>query len=163
MCGSQWVPNKRYYHCQIIPFSTPTTYNGFYFCRSKSSPTSKISKLQLPLWQRHMAWYISTAYDGMSTFITDFIMMVEEYLSSGKKYTRAFKVLYIKFHFTEDASNNVHFTSHIIYVGKSLFPYPMSTIITTSSSPHQKKKKEKEKEPAAWTKQFFFSFIKVKN
>lgn len=69
--------------------------------------------------------------------------MVEEYLSSGKKYTRAFKVLYMKFHFTDDASNKVHFTSHIIYVSKSLFPYPVSTIITTSSSPHQKKGERK--------------------
>lgn len=60
-----------------------------------------------------------------------------------KKNTRGFKVLYIKFHFTEDASNNVHFTSHIIYVSKSLFPYPVSSIITTSSSSHQKKRKKK--------------------
>ena len=82
-------------------------------------------------------------------------MMVEEYLSSGKKYTRAFKVLYMKFHFTEDASNNVYFTSHIIYVSKSLFPYPVSTIITTSSSSHQKKKKGKRKGTSNMNKTVF--------
>lgn len=116
------------------------------FRRSKSSPSTETPKLVLPLWLRHMARHISTAYRAsLHSYITNCFSWRSKVISTQwKTPTGVIKTRFYtwSFTFTNREQGSPFHKSH---VSNSPFPYPMATTITTMSSLHPQKKSVKSK------------------
>lgn len=141
------IKGINYHHILLYHFSHHLASKSVSnFRRSKSSPSTDTPKLALPLWLRHMARHISTAYRAsLHSYITNWYSWRSKVISTQwKTSTGVIKTRFYTWSFTF-TNREQRSPFHKSHVSKSPFPHPMATTVTTASSLHPPKKSVKSK------------------